>query len=72
MVETLRRWQKLNGAMAVATGKAEQGNGDERRRPRLNSVAQKRKEAMQEPSPRQCDAEDGHDGDWKPEDGRRR
>ena len=56
---------------AVATGKAEQGNGDERRRPRLNSVAQKRKEATQEPSLRQCDAEDGHGHDWKPKEGRR-
>jgi len=49
--------------MAAATGKAEQGNGDKRRRPRLNSAAQKCKEATQEPSPRQRNAEDGHDRD---------
>ena len=53
-------------------GKTEEEKGDERRRPRLNSVAQKRKEAMQEPSPCQRDTEDGHGHDWKPEEGRRR
>jgi len=59
----LRRRCKLDGAMAAATGKAEQGSGDKRRRFRLNSVAQKHKETMQEPSPRQRNAEDGHDRD---------
>ena len=67
----LRRRCELDGAMAAATGKAEQGNGDERRRPRLNSAAQKRKEATQEPSLCQHDAKDGHNRDWKPEEGRR-
>ena len=72
MATALRRRCELDGAIAAATGKAKQGNGDERRRPRLNSVAQKRKEATQEPSPCQHDAEDGHDRDWKPKEGHQR
>ena len=52
--------------------KTKEKKGNERRRLRLNSVAQKHKETTQEPSPRQRDAEDGHDRDWKPKEGHRR
>jgi len=55
-VETLRRRQKLNGAMAVKTGKSRGRNGKERRRRRPYNAAQKQEEATPRPSPRQRDA----------------
>jgi len=51
-VEALRRRQKLNGAMAVATGKSRGRNGEERRRRRPYNAAQKQEEATPRPSPR--------------------
>jgi len=67
----LGRRCELTGAMAAATRKTEQGSGGKRRRPRLNSVAQKRKEATQETSPCQREAEDVHTRAWNAEEGRR-
>ena len=43
-----------------------------RRRLNLYNMAQKQEEAMPRSSPRQCDAKDGHDHDWKPKEARRR
>ena len=34
-------------------------------------MAKKQEEAMLRPSPRQCDAKDGHEHAWKPEEDRR-
>jgi len=45
------QWQKLNGAMVVATAKAEGKREEERRRRRRYSVARKQREATKEPSP---------------------
>ena len=60
-----RRWFDGEGSTenGGGGGKTEQESGDERRRPRLNRVAQKLKEAALWPSPRQRDAKDGHDRD---------
>ena len=66
----LRR--KLDGAAAVASGKQRRRNGEERRRRRHYNTAQKQKEATQEPSPRQREAEDGHGRAWKQKEDRRR
>jgi len=63
---------QLNGAAVVATGKAEETNGEKRRRCRPYSAAQKQEEATQEPSPRQREAEHGHGGDWNAIEARRR
>ena len=46
MAQALVRWWELAGDEQGDGKKTEQGSGDQRRRPRLNSVAQKRKEAM--------------------------
>ena len=68
----LGRWQKLDGAAAVMTGKTEKK--EERRRRRFSSynATQKLKEATQETSPRQRKAEDVHVRAWNAEEGRRR
>ena len=72
MAQALVRWQKLNGAMAAATGKVEGKREEERRRRRRYSVARKQREATKEPSPRQHEAEDGHVRAWNQEEGHRR
>jgi len=68
----LGRWQKLDGAAAVMTGKIEKK--EERRRPRFGSykATQKLKEATQETSPCQREAENIHARAWNAEEGRRR
>ena len=66
------QWQKLNGAMVVATAKAEDEKGDKRRRHKLYKTARKQEEATKEPFPRQCKAENGHAHAWNREEGRRR
>ena len=68
-----RRWFDGEGSTenGGGGGKTEQESGDERRRPRLNRVAQKLKEAALWPSPRQRDAKDGHDRAWKQTEDRR-
>ena len=60
-VESLVRRGELIGDEQGDGKKIEQGSGDKWRRPRLNSVAQKRKEATQETSPCQREAEDIHE-----------
>ena len=70
--KALRRRCKLDGAAAAASGKQRKENGEERRRQRPYSATQKHKEATQEPSPRQREAEDGHGDDQNEIEARRR
>ena len=72
MAWALVRRQKLNGAMATAAVETEERSGGKRRRLGLNRAAQKHKEATQETSPRQREAEDVHARAWKRTEGRRR
>ena len=72
MARALVQRQKLNGAMATAAVETEERSGGKRRRPGLNRVAQKHKEATQETSPRQREAEDIHARVRKRTEGRRR
>ena len=69
-----RRWFDGEGSTenGGGGGKIEQESGNEWRRPRLNRVAQKLKEAALWPSPRQRDAKNGHDRAWKQTEDRRR
>ena len=71
-VTALGQRRKLDGAAAVASGKQRRRNGEERRRRRTYNTAPKQKEATQEPSPRQREAEDGHERAWNPEEDRQR
>ena len=68
----LGRRQKLDGAAAVVTGKTEKK--EERRRRRFGSynATQKLKEATQETSLHQREAEDVHARAWNAEEGRQR
>ena len=68
----LSRRRELDGAAAVATGKTEEEEKRRRRRLGSNNTAQKLKEATQETSPRQREAEDIHARAWNAEEGRRR
>ena len=61
---------RAHRSYGCGVGKTEQGSGGKRRRPRLNSMAQKHKEATQETSPRQREAEDVHARAWKRTEGR--
>jgi len=70
--ESATAMAQLNGAAVAVTGKAEETNGEKRRRCRPYSAAQKQEEATQEPSPCQCEAERGHDGDWNAIEARHR
>ena len=70
--QALNRRRGLNGAAAPALGKQRKENGEERRRLRPYSAAQKHKEATQEPFPRQREAKDGHGDDLNEIEARRR
>ena len=72
MVEALRRRQTHDRAAAAAAGKQRKENGEERRRQRPYSVAQKRKEATQEPFLCQREAKDGHGDDQNASEAHRR